>query len=196
MSVRTIFSPLLAAPLRTDDVAFRPAGFPTMIGTFSGIGPPLVLLFVCACVGLTTHVVWTIHIGGAIWRSDRSTLARLGLIAIVAATPVVGFYAAMLIRAAREGLNAWRPAPAFWWISPFAGLLAIILCAQLSNLRYVPTDRGWSVFLGFVPGMLAFYAVMQLIIYMAAQVAGLSRHGVLATRTHLLSAGLIIAMAL
>ena len=48
--------------------------------------------------------------------------------------------------------------------------------------------------LGFVPGFLAFYAATQLIVFMAASVFGLSQRGFLSSRTHLLSASILLAV--
>jgi hypothetical protein len=166
-----------------------------MLGSFSGFGTPIVLLSLCGLLALLTHVVWVFKSGHVIWRSARPAPIRLALIAIVGATPIVGFYAAMLMPALARQDTLQRQPRRFWWISPLAAPLSVILCAQFSNLRYAPEDRGWNVFLGFIPGALAYYVFVQLIVYMAAQVMELSSSGPLATRTHILSACLIISTA-
>jgi hypothetical protein len=167
-----------------------------MLGSFSGIGSPLVLLSLCVMLALLAHVVWAVQSGRMIWRSARSTPVRLALITIVGVTPIVGFYAAILLQSLAFPRSSRRQLQRLWWGNLLAAPLAVTLCAQLSNLRYTPEDRGWSVFLGFIPGALAYYVVVQLVVYMAAQVFGLSQRGPISTRTHLLSACLIVSTAL
>jgi hypothetical protein len=166
-----------------------------MLGSFSGIGSPLALLSLCILLALLAHVVWTVQSGGMIWRSARPTLVRLALITIVGVTPIVGFYAAMLLQALALPHSSRRQLERLWWGWLLAGPLSVTLFAQHSNLRYTPEDRGWSVFLGFIPGALSYYVVVQLVVYMAARVFGLSQRGPISTRTHLLSACLIISTA-
>ncbi len=149
-------------------------------------------LFVLAVVA---HLSWMRGVVPLVWGSKRSLPSKLGLIALAAATLVVSFYAVTLLQYVRRSLP--RSVLSRWAvIMPAIGLCTVLACAVSSVMRYSPQFRTLSTMLGFIPGFLAFYVVMQLVIYMAARVFRLSHRGIFATRTHLVSATVLLATGL
>jgi hypothetical protein len=164
-----------------------------MIGSGWGQGAGALLLLYTGLLvlGIATHLIWSYRTGRTVWRSGRALLPKVMLIGLAVATPIVGFYASILIQHVRQR----QPHPAKrlrTLIMPAAGLCAVMACAVEANLRYSQEYRSWSNVIGFLPGFLALYVVMQAIIHMAASVFGLTRNGVFASRTHLVSVGLLL----
>jgi hypothetical protein len=155
------------------------------------VGGILLLYTALLLLGVVTHLVWSYRTGRAVWRSDRALLAKVALIGLAVATPVVGFYGLRLI----QHLRQQQPQSATRlraFIMPALGLCAVAACAVDANMRYSPEYRSLATIIGFLPGFLALYVVMQLIIYMAASVFGLTQCGLFASRMHLVSAGLML----
>lgn len=170
-----------------------------MIGSLQGNWA--FFLLCCAVlfvIAVAAHVVWAWRIGGGIWRSDRPIPLRLMLMALATVTPIVAFYATRLLHIrthpAISGDTTRRTFRLRALLMPALGLSAVLAFALAATFRYSPQFRSLQVFLGFIPGILSFYIVMQLILFMAATVFGFSRRGILTSRTHLVSVVVILIL--
>jgi hypothetical protein len=164
-----------------------------MIGGLHG-NWALVLLVYAGLLVLATgsHVVWVRRNALYLWRSGHNTTYKFALTLLLIVTPIVGFYALRMSRPARAPLDKARLHIQNLNM-PAVGALAVLTCAVAQTLRYSPDFRTWSTLLGTIPGFLAFYLVMQSILFMAASVFGLSQRGFLTSRTHLFSAAIVLA---
>lgn len=73
-------------------------------------------------------------------------------------------------------------------LGPSIAIGAMIACAFWETNRYASDFRMVATFLGFIPGFLAFHAVSQAILFMAAVVFYVSRGQTLSSRTNIVSA--------
>jgi RsiW-degrading membrane proteinase PrsW (M82 family) len=152
----------------------------------------LLLYAVLLAVAMTAHLVWVRRIARDVWRSSRHTAAKMALTTLLIVTPVISFFAVTIVRHFRGPLRGATLGRRDL-VMPGIGALTVLACALSQTMRYSPDYRTWQTMLGFVPGFLAFYGVMQLIVYMAASVFGLSQRGFLSSRTHLVSVSILLA---
>jgi hypothetical protein len=164
-----------------------------MMGGLHGNWALLLVLYAgLLALAIASHIVWVNRKARVFWRSSHNTPYKVALIALLIMTPVVGFYATRIVRHLRPTQRRARPGIGDLTM-PFMGAFTVLACAFLNTMRYSPDFRTWQAILGFVPGFLAFFGVMQLIVFMAASVFGLSQRGFLSSRTHLLSALMMLA---
>jgi hypothetical protein len=167
-----------------------------MIGGLQGNWALILVLYaVLAILAIAAHIVWAWRIGRKVWHSGRSHASKLALMTLAAATPVVGFYVAMELQRRRHA-SASAESSAGGLIMPAIGLCTVGAGAVRETLRYTPDGRSLAAMVGFIPGFLTYYVLMQLILFMAASVFGFSRGDFLVSRTHLLSAAILLATAL
>jgi hypothetical protein len=167
-----------------------------MLGTgIQGVGIFYLLYGALFFLAIATHMVWASRIALAVWNSGWSLPLKRALIMTVTVTRILGFYGGMIIRYFRQPA---RPLTVTRWtfIMPLLAPAAVLVFAIGDDLRYTPSDWSWSNVAGSIPGILAFYIVMQVILYMAACVFRLSHNGPLASRTHLISAMTVVTIAL
>jgi hypothetical protein len=167
-----------------------------MIGGLQGNWALILLLYAgLLALAIAAHSVWVWHIGRDVWRSSHHTAYKMALTTLLIVTPVIGFYALKVMRHLRLPLRETKlrmrdlamPAIAF---------STVLACAVAQTMRYAPDFRSVETMLGFIPGFLALYGAVQLIVFMAASVFGLSQHGFLSSRTHLVSALILLAAGL
>jgi hypothetical protein len=161
-----------------------------------GYGLVIAYYFLLLCIALIAHGVWVERAGRSVWHWRKPLPARLAVIATAAMTPLIGFYAALVIQRFRRP-SAFRP-PASQWtiIMPGLALCVILYLAMQQNWRYTEATRSWENVIRFLPGYFAFYCATQAVLYMAARVFGLSRRGPLATRVHLVSIAAVVLVAM
>jgi hypothetical protein len=148
------------------------------------------------CLALVAHTVWAMRTARAVWRQPWPKPARLFVIAAAVLTPVIGFYAALVMMYARRK-PALRIAPGPWsLIMPTLAAGTALLSSLRQNWRYTETDQSWENVIRFFPGYLAFYGVTFAVIYMAARVFGFSHRGPLATRVHLVAMAVLLLFML
>jgi hypothetical protein len=152
----------------------------------------LLLYAVILALAITAHIVWVVRIARDVWRSRHHNIYKLVLMALLIVTPVVSFYAVTFLQYLRGPLRGATPGRRDL-LMPAIGLLAVFACAFYHTMRYAPDFRTWQTMLGFIPGFLAVYGVMQVVMFMATSVFGLSQRGFLSSRTHLLSAAITLA---
>jgi hypothetical protein len=152
----------------------------------------LVLYAVLLAVAIGAHVVWVWRMTRDVWRSGDHTAYKTALTTLLIVTPIVGFYAIRTIPHLRAPFHGSRLGIRNLVMSAMAAA-TVLACAAVQIMRYSPGDRTLQAMLGFIPGFLALYAAMQLIMFMAASVSGLSQRGFLSSRTHLLSASILLA---
>jgi hypothetical protein len=152
----------------------------------------LLLYAVLLAVAITAHIVWVRRIARDVWRSGHHTAYKMALTMLLIVTPVVSFYAVKVLRDLPSRLRGATLGMRDL-VMPAIGFLAVLACAFAQIMNYSPVYRTWQTMLGSVPGFLAFYGAMQLIVYMAATVFGLSNRGFMSSRTHLVSASILLA---
>jgi hypothetical protein len=164
-----------------------------MMGGLHGNWALVLLLYaVLLAVAIGTHVVWVTRIARDVWYLGHHTAYKIALIALLIVTPVVSFYAVTILQHLRGPLRGATLGRRDL-VMPAIGFLAVLACAFAQIMNYSSDYRTLPTMLGFIPGFLAFYGAMQLIVYMAASVFGLSKRGFLSSRTHLVSASILLA---
>jgi hypothetical protein len=164
---------------------------PAAYGYAVGISFYVILL----CTALVAHGLWTVRTCRAIWLWKRPVAARLAVIMAAAFTPVVSFYSALIIQHLRRP-TALRLTVSKWtFIMPALAVGVVLYLALQQNWRYTEATQSWNNVVRFLPGYLAFYCVIHVVLYMAARVFGLAHAGPLATKVHLVSMAVIVLVA-
>ncbi len=154
----------------------------------------LVLYSVLIALAMGAHVVWVWRVVRDVRRSNHGIASKILLTALLIMTPVISFYAIRLVRQLGAPFQCTKLGMRDL-VMPATGVAAGLACALHQTMNYSPDFRTWQTMLGFVPGYLALYMIMQLIIFMAASVFGRSERGFLSSPTHLVSALILLANA-
>ncbi len=161
-------------------------------GLYGNWGLFLIIYAGLIALAIGAHVVWVRRSARDVWRSSHPAASKVALTILLIVTPVVGFYATLVMRRLRPPLHGARFGKGDLAM-PAAAAFTLLACALSQTMNYAPDFRTWQTLLGLVPGFLAFYAAMQSIVYMASSVFGLSQRGFLSSRTHLLSESILLA---
>jgi hypothetical protein len=165
-----------------------------MVPAAYGYGLFVLLYGVLFCIALVAHGVWLVRQARVVWRWKQPLAPRLVVIVAAAVTPVVGFYARLVIQRLRQWPARQFSITGWTLVMPAIALSVIAFVAIGEDARYTEATRSWANVIGFLPGILAFYVTVQIVLYMAARVSGLTRHGPLATRVHLVSSAIVLLM--
>lgn len=157
-----------------------------MYGAGAGAIFNFILALALASLLLTvSHAAWVAQVVERVRVAPFSAPAKAAVIAAAALTPLVGFYAALLLERRRSPPSERPRAGAMSVIMPAIVVAALFAMAWRLDAQYIPSDRSWeNVGRSFLHlGVL--YVLFHAVIYMAARVFGLTRRGPLATLANL-----------
>ena len=163
-----------------------------MVPSLSGFGLFLLLYAALFWIALIAHLVWLWRTATTIWHWQKPLIWRLAAILLAAITPVISFYASLIIRYASDPLGRSGKISPLTFVMPAVASCVMLWVAIAEDSRYIKEDRSWSNVADFLSDIFAFYIVTQLVFYMAARVFGLSKNGPLATRVHLVTCTILL----
>lgn len=137
---------------------------------------------------LIAHIAWVIQVVWMDARQARSIPTRIVDFVAAAALPVIGFYVAKFLERPPAPMDA-QSARSRWLLPTMAALMIAAASAMLQ--QFDPDSRQWTWHAGWDSIIRAFgalmcaYILLLSVLYMFAQVFGLSRHSLMVTRVHI-----------